>query len=112
VSYALKIPAEYKIYNGIDKWVLRRALEDLLPEPIVYRPKAKFWEGAGVLDLIAQHAKEYVSDTDFSSNRQITDLWALNSKEEMLYFQIFTECFGIFEDYSWMGRTKGAPVDP
>ncbi|MBN2147908.1 MAG: hypothetical protein JW726_10990 [Anaerolineales bacterium] len=111
VAYALQIPIEYKLHKGIEKWVLRKALEGLLPDSIIYRPKAKFWEGAGVSDLIAIYADEHVSDRDFCNNRQLDNDWTLNSKEEMLYFQIFCEHFGVMEDLSWMGRTKGAPTD-
>lgn len=48
VEYAVSIPPEYKIANGMEKWILRRAVMDLLPYDIVQRKKAKFWEGAGV----------------------------------------------------------------
>lgn len=111
VSYALRIPIEYKLHEGIEKWVLRKALEGLLPDSIIYRPKAKFWEGAGVSNLIANYADEHISDKDFINNRHLQNHWILNSKEEMLYYQIFCEYFGEMEDLSWMGRTKGAPID-
>jgi uncharacterized protein YebE (UPF0316 family) len=34
----------------------------------------------------------------------------INSKEELLYYNIFREHFGEFVDLRWMGRTKGTPV--
>jgi asparagine synthase (glutamine-hydrolysing) len=40
----------------------------------------------------------------------ISDKTILNSKEELMYFCIFREQFGEFDDLSWMGRTKGAPT--
>lgn len=110
VTYALRIPIEYKLHQGVEKWVLRQALQGLLPDAIIYRPKAKFWEGAGVSDLLADYAEEHVSDRDFINERQLSNHWTLNSKEEMLYYQIFRQHFGEMEDLSWMGRTKGAPV--
>ncbi len=37
VDYLFKIPSSYKIHNGWTKWLLRRAVEDLLPAEIVWR---------------------------------------------------------------------------
>ena len=34
VTYILALPPEYKIRNGVTKWVLRKALGDLLPKLI------------------------------------------------------------------------------
>lgn len=111
VSYALRIPIEYKLHDGIEKWVLRKALQGLLPDSIIFRPKAKFWEGAGVSDLIASYADEHISDRYFANNRYISNNVNLHSKEEMLYYQIFSEQFGEIGDYAWMGRTKGVTDD-
>jgi asparagine synthase (glutamine-hydrolysing) len=61
VSYAVSIPPEYKIVNGLEKWILRRAVMDLLPYQIVQRKKAKFWEGAGVEDRLAAFAESQVT---------------------------------------------------
>lgn len=110
VDYALRIPLEYKLHEGTEKWVLRQAVADVLPESIVNRPKAKFWQGAGVEDLLAQYAEARISDTDFVQERRLPNGRVLNSKEELLYYRIFREHFGEFKDLSWMGRTKGTPV--
>ncbi len=37
VEYVLNIPACYKIHNGWTKYILRKAVEDLLPQEIVWR---------------------------------------------------------------------------
>ena len=58
VAYALQIPAEFKLRDGVEKWILRRALDGALPESVLNRTKAKFWEGAGVGDLLAEYAEE------------------------------------------------------
>jgi asparagine synthase (glutamine-hydrolysing) len=110
VDYALRIPTEYKLHNGVEKWILRQAVTDILPASIVNRPKAKFWQGAGVEDLLGQHAEQQISDADFSRERRLPNGWLLNTKEELLYYRIFLEHFGVFDDLSWMGRTKGAPT--
>jgi asparagine synthase (glutamine-hydrolysing) len=110
VDYALSIPIEYKLHQGVEKWILREAVADLLPKSVVERPKAKFWQGAGVDDLLAQHADRQISNQDFTQGRKLPNGWRLNTKEELLYYRIFKEHFGEFEDLAWMGRTKGSPV--
>ncbi len=108
VELALQIPVEFKLRDGVEKWILRRALDGALPESVLNRTKAKFWEGAGVGDLMAQHAEERISDADFASERILPNGWTLNTKEELLYYRIFRERFGELSDLTWMGRTKGA----
>ncbi len=109
VDYALRIPAEYKIYNGLEKWILRLAAFDLLPERVALRKKAKFWEGAGVEEQIARYAAQKVSDADFRRERRLPNDQELNSKEELYYYRIFQEHFGSLKNIDWMGRTKGSP---
>jgi len=111
VNYALQIPPQYKIYKGVEKWILRKAVEDLLPPEITFRKKAKFWEGAGVTDLLAEAAEKEVTTSDFAKKRYLPNGWILNSKEELLYYRIFSEWFGDAGDLHWMGRTKGAPMN-
>lgn len=93
----------------VDKWVLRQAVAPLLPAEVATRPKAKFWEGAGVTDVIESYADSIISDEVFLRNRVLPDGASLNTKEEYLYFLMFTESFGELDDYSFMGRTKNAP---
>ncbi|MGE5124420.1 MAG: asparagine synthase-related protein [Acidobacteriaceae bacterium] len=111
VEYALRIPVRYKLHNGIEKWILRQAMLDDLPAAVLNRPKAKFWQGAGLQDVLARYAEQQVTEADFSRERRLPNGWLLNSKEELLYYRIFCEQLGHFADLSWMGRTKGTPVN-
>jgi len=106
VDYAVRIPVEYKLHKGVEKWILRRALDGGLPPSILARPKAKFWEGSGVAELLARHAESRITDADFSRERTLENGWTLSSKEELLYYRLFKEHFGTAADLSWMGRTK------
>jgi len=114
VEYALSIPPEYKVYRGngnpIEKWILRKAVEDTVPDSVLWRPKAKFWQGAGVEELLAEYAESNISDSDFKRERKISNGWKLNSKEELMYYRIFKDHFGDLKQLDWMGRTKGAPI--
>ena len=57
IELAQTIPPELKLKkdNGpraVEKWVLRKACEDLLPAEIVWRDKEQFDEGSGTIDLL------------------------------------------------------------
>jgi asparagine synthase (glutamine-hydrolysing) len=110
VEYAMRIPTRLKLRDGVEKWILRRAMAGTLPEQVLARPKAKFWEGAGVGEMLAEHADEKVSEEDFARERTLPNGWLINTKEELMYYRLFKEHFGALEDLAWMGRTKGAPV--
>ncbi len=113
LDYALRIPPEMKLQtNGsvVEKWILRRALDGMLPEEVLTRTKSKFWEGAGVKDLLEAHAEEAICDAEFESERTLDDGTILNTKEELFYYRIFRDVFGDNVDPSLVGRTKGAPV--
>ena len=117
VKLAVRIPVEYKLYQEagdepVEKWILRKAVEDLLPDDVLWRPKVKFWEGAGVGDRIAAYAETRISDADFRRERRLPDGSNLNTKEELFYYRIFREHFGTLSDLSFVGRTKAAPGKP
>ena len=108
IDYALRIPVALKLHENTEKWILRQALADLLPLAILNRPKAKFWAGAGVGDLLTQYAEARIGDDEFEQERTLPNGWVLHSKEELMYYRIFREHFEL-ADLSWMGRTKGGP---
>ncbi len=113
VKFALSTPAEMKIRQGdkvIEKYIFRLAMQGILPDEILWRPKAKFWEGAGVETLLEEFAQRNVSESDFTRERILPNSWSLGTREELMYYRIFRDHFGEFEDLDWMGRTKGAPV--
>ncbi len=111
VEFAFRIPAGLKIHEGIEKWILRQAMTGALPDRVLTRTKAKFWEGAGVGDLLAAHAGDTITDADFRRERQLPDGGVIHTKEELLYYRFFAEHFGRAEDPKWVGRTKGAPQE-
>jgi asparagine synthase (glutamine-hydrolysing) len=110
MDYAMRIPTAYKLHHGVEKWILRQAMAGTLPESVLKRTKSKFWEGAGVGDVLAQHAEQKISNADFARERYLPNGWKLNTKEELLYYRIFREYFGVFDNMDWIGRTKGSPV--
>ena len=108
VDYALRIPASQKIRAGVEKWILRRAVEGLLPKDVLNRRKSKFWQGAGVGDLLARHADKRISDLDFYWGSRLPNGWRLRTKEELFYRRIFRERLGEIPSLDWMGRSREA----
>jgi asparagine synthase (glutamine-hydrolysing) len=90
----------------IEKWVLRKVVEGLIPDNVLWRKKAKFWQGAGVGELLAKHAEGIISDSDFQRERILPSGWKLNTKEELMYYRIFKEHFGELESLEGWGALK------
>jgi asparagine synthase (glutamine-hydrolysing) len=109
VSFAKEIPLVYKLRGKTEKWILREAFKDKLPEEILSRKKAKFWDGAGVKDILSDMADERISDHDYLIERNVNNQLTLKSKEEVLYYRIFKDHFGNASNYEWVGRTRQTP---
>jgi len=113
LEYALQIPPEMKLGGDgarVEKWILREAMDGLLPDEVLRRPKSKFWEGAGVGEMLPAHADQVISDAEFEAERALPDGGSLNTKEELFYYRIFREQFGETVPAALVGRTKGAPA--
>jgi asparagine synthase (glutamine-hydrolysing) len=60
VDFVRTIPHRYKYRNGVTKYILKKALEPVLPHNILYRPKKGFgvpigsWFRRGMLEFHAQ----------------------------------------------------------
>ena len=82
--------------NGkMEKWVLRKAFEEILPESIVWRQKEQFSDGVGYgwIDMLKQIANEQVSDEMMANAHYRFPINTPMSKEEYLYHSIFSEHF-------------------
>jgi asparagine synthase (glutamine-hydrolysing) len=47
VDFVRRIPADYKLRNGTTKYILKKALEPVLPHDVLYRPKKGFGSPIG-----------------------------------------------------------------
>ena len=108
VRYALAIPSRWKIRGpqDVEKWPLREALSDALPGEIIWRGKAKFWQGAGAADLLDDYASREISDEVFQSEAKLGNGFHLHSKEELLYYRLFKTHFGDRVPIREVGRTQ------
>jgi asparagine synthase (glutamine-hydrolysing) len=106
IALAFSIPIELKLpsRDRPEKWLLRKACETLLPEDIIWRKKQKFSEGAGSARSIEPVAEEIISDAAFEKERAAAAV-AVRSKEELLYYRLFCERFGVPESEKLVGRT-------
>ncbi len=106
VAFATRIPVEYKLKDGVEKWVLRQALKNDLPSDVLNRTKSKFWEGSGMGKHLFSYAEGLISDAEFEKEKKIKCGWELKSKEELLYYRLFRDKFGDMDNLDWMGRSK------
>lgn len=53
LNFAYNIPMTLKMHNGIEKWILREAFKEDLPEYITWRPKSPMAEGSGLQARLA-----------------------------------------------------------
>src|SRR5690606_28195901 len=63
-------PADKMIKDGrMEKWVVRKAFEDYLPESIAWRQKEQFSDGVGYswIDTLKEQAENRVSDVEFET---------------------------------------------
>ena len=89
-------PKDKMAGNGkIEKWILRKTFEDLLPESIAWRQKEQFSDGVGYswIDNLKMVASETVSDEQLEFAAQRFPIHPPLSKEEYRYRTIFAEHF-------------------
>jgi asparagine synthase (glutamine-hydrolysing) len=82
--------------NGkMEKWVLRKAFEDILPESVAWRQKEQFSDGVGYgwIDTLKLIASEKVSDEMMANAKYRFPINTPMSKEEYHYRTIFEEHF-------------------
>jgi asparagine synthase (glutamine-hydrolysing) len=97
IHLALSVPPELKLRtNGagqpIEKWVLRKACEDLLPPEIVWRSKEQFDEGSGTVDLLGEALKPVIAQLDVARYQAAAREY-LRSPEETFYHKLLVDAY-------------------
>ena len=79
----------------IEKWILRKAFEDMLPESVVWRQKEQFSDGVGYswIDTLKKITSEAVSDREMEHAAERFPINPPRNKEEYYYRTIFEEHF-------------------
>lgn len=108
VDFSLSLPPIWKLRYGdrVEKALLRNTFEGHLPLDIINRPKQKFSDGAGSMDMLSEFANERISDREFAEAQENHEGAKLRSKEELYYFRIFRDWFGDTFKPSNIGRTR------
>ena len=97
MDVAMSINPEDKMINGerMEKWVLRKAFEDMLPESVAWRQKEQFSDGVGYdwIDTLKEMVDSEVSDEQLENAKYKFPIQTPSSKEEFYYRSIFTDHF-------------------
>jgi asparagine synthase (glutamine-hydrolysing) len=93
IAVAQRVPPALKLRRDeqghrVEKWILRKACEDLLPREIVWRDKEQFDEGSGTVDFIAHAAQRFVG-----ARQSAEEPVPLRSDEERAYYQLLLDAY-------------------
>jgi len=99
IELAQAIPPELKLLTDsagrrTEKWILRKACEDLLPPEIVWRDKAQFDEGSGTVDLLPALIQAATEKMDIPAYTSRYADSRLRSAEESFYHKLLVDAFG------------------
>ena len=97
MDIAMNINPLDKMINGerMEKWILRKAFEDLLPKSVAWRQKEQFSDGVGYswIDTLKKLVEKEVTDKQLANAHLKFPIQPPTSKEEFYYRSIFTEHF-------------------
>jgi asparagine synthase (glutamine-hydrolysing) len=97
MDVAMRINPQDKMINGerMEKWVLRKAFEDMLPASVAWRQKEQFSDGVGYswIDTLKEMVAKEISDEQLANAKFKFPIQTPTSKEEYYYRSIFNEHF-------------------
>ena len=97
MDVAMRINPQDKMINGerMEKWVIRKAFEEYLPESVAWRQKEQFSDGVGYswIDTLKEMVEKEVTDEQLENAQYRFPIQTPTSKEEYYYRSIFTEHF-------------------
>ncbi|NJB72599.1 asparagine synthase (glutamine-hydrolysing) [Saonia flava] len=97
MDVAMRINPKDKMINGerMEKWVVRKAFEDMLPESVAWRQKEQFSDGVGYswIDTLKEVVAAEVSDEQLANAKFRFPLQTPTTKEEFYYRSIFESHF-------------------
>ena len=97
IDVAMRINPKDKMINNerMEKWVVRKAFEDYLPESVAWRQKEQFSDGVGYswIDTLKEVVEAAVSDEQMNNAHFRFPLQTPQNKEEFYYRTLFEEHF-------------------
>jgi asparagine synthase (glutamine-hydrolysing) len=122
VKYVMSIPAKYKMFNKnkIEKYIFRKAVEDLLPEQIVYRSKQAFSDAISKSDrswcvIIKEYVDKIYTNEEYEEKRLKYKINTPYDKESLFYREIFEKYYenqGHLVKYFWRQPFVTSTLDP
>ncbi len=99
VQFALSLPPQFKIHGRerVEKWLLRKAFPDALPEELLWRNKQKFAEGTGSFEVIRDEANRQISNAELEREKGRVPV-PVRTKEELFCYRLFSEQFDLETD--------------
>ncbi|WOD42938.1 asparagine synthase B [Hwangdonia lutea] len=97
IDVAMRINPKDKMINGerMEKWVIRKAFEDMIPESVAWRQKEQFSDGVGYswIDTLKELVEKEVTDEQMENAKYRYPIQTPINKEEYYYRTIFEEHF-------------------
>ena len=97
IDVAMRINPGDKMINSerMEKWVVRKAFEDYLPESVAWRQKEQFSDGVGYswIDTLKEVVENAITDDQMKNAKFRFPLQTPQNKEEFYYRSIFEEHF-------------------
>ena len=97
MDVAMRINPQDKMINGerMEKWVVRKAFEDMLPESVAWRQKEQFSDGVGYswIDTLKEIVEKEVTDEQMKNAHFRFPVQTPLNKEEFYYRTIFESHF-------------------
>ncbi|WP_299361026.1 asparagine synthase B [Winogradskyella sp.] len=93
MDVAMRINPQDKMINGerMEKWVVRKAFEDMLPKSVAWRQKEQFSDGVGYswIDTLKDIVEKEISDEQMANAHFRFPIQTPQNKEEYYYRTIF-----------------------
>ncbi|MFI6040825.1 asparagine synthase (glutamine-hydrolyzing) [Nocardia sp. NPDC051321] len=88
-TFTLGLPFSVKMRNGVEKWILRQAVADLLPDYIVHRPKIRMPDGSGLKSQLREYAAEMAAQIELPGGVDVR--LGLTAPEERYFLAEYLE---------------------
>jgi len=121
-DYYMRIPAELKVPNGIEKYLIRKAFENEMPEllckDVLWRPKEAFSDGISShkkswFEIIKDKIEEEITDKEYLENKY--SYLSPISKESYYFRKIYESNYKNRESvikYFWLPNWCGGIKEP
>ncbi len=95
VAFSREIPMKWKIYGDkqIEKYILREAFRDMLPERIANREKLRFSMGVGMDDIMDEIVGNIIDPDEIKKRPKAAYGMPFASFKELYYYDLFLQQF-------------------